>query len=645
MAKPPSKSLYTLLNRLFDAQSSVSSAREDLTAASALPSSWTRTVALARASIELQDRITEALTLACEIVSEDGPDVLGSREMVVLVRRACELEHEVVKIAQEEKKELMMDGIPVLYGNVVRDDAMARAGSGLGLLGRAQSLVAAGFLAGPTYKAESVAAYDPSTKPHPLSTPLARFRLHRPLLPSTIPSTQRAFAEARCEIQQQYTWRPHRTALGAGVLALTGFNGFRNGDPALELVNLDAPPKKGRWNEWGIPVRLGLKGNDTEVCLDSGRRLVYIADDKRVKSYRWAEDTWAEARGAGAEPRTLPVHTLDAKGFDRAVMLRENGARLVRAGKAGIAVWSIDTLPTHGPEGTDVVGREMRSAASLFDDDDVEHSSGAPPTQTVVSAPALRDIRTWAALPADGNGAIVARASRNGVERVDLVATRLSGRYVGQGGVPNTIRTSKQDANGFVTTGSGAVRLYDARVPAPVLAVVHGKEDVEAGLYEHIGGHPFIIIGGTTSEQITVWDVRARRPLYELSTGNNEVSSMEWDAPRQTLYAATDCTYRTWLGTREGYRPARFDRMKRPSPDDEGSDEDEDEKKDLYKDDPWDAKSKCWPREAYHLEHSFGYPLDSGEHRIYRYKFTPGADPSVLPDYGDAKLGESIFQF
>lgn len=138
--------------------------------------------------------------------------------------------------------------------------------------------------------------------------------------------------------------------------------------------------------------------------------------------------------------------------------------------------------------------------------------------------------------------------------------------------------------------------------------------------------------GCTKTECIKVWDPRARAMLYELSTGNNGVASMEWDAPRSTLYAATDCIYMDRMGNHHDYRPAKIpgSRQEHPTVSDkvkkedvqmgEGSDDGEDWKDnegddDEEDDDDYDG-DYFWPDRATHKETHFGYAFDSGEHRL-----------------------------
>lgn len=76
-----------------------------------------------------------------------------------------------------------------------------------------------------------------------------------------------------------------------------------------------------------------------------------------------------------------------------------------------------------------------------------------------------------------------------------------------------------------------------------------------------------------------------------------------------------------------------------------------------------DDYEKCWPAPAWHFEDYYEYPFDSGNHRIcksarqlftewrhlqwfgdpVRYAFKENPDTSVLPEYGDAGVGESFW--
>lgn len=116
-----------------------------------------------------------------------------------------------------------------------------------------------------------------------------------------------------------------------------------------------------------------------------------------------------------------------------------------------------------------------------------------------------------------------------------------------------------------------------------------------------------------------MWDVRARKAVYELATGNNMVASLAWDSKRSSLYAATECGHIDRLGFYHDYRKAHIPNWAHRDPSivpvegrvDESLDVDEE-----FGDDNLVVGELCWPDRAYHGEDHFGYAFDSGEHRL-----------------------------
>lgn len=115
------------------------------------------------------------------------------------------------------------------------------------------------------------------------------------------------------------------------------------------------------------------------------------------------------------------------------------------------------------------------------------------------------------------------------------------------------------------------------------------------------------------THSVRLWDVTAQRCMYELSTGNNEVHAMAWDAPHHTLYAATECDFRDRLGYWHNYRRYKMPPWEREERlaagtmnDVQGDEELEDA----------DYEGRCWPKRSFRGEDYFGYAFDSGEHRL-----------------------------
>lgn len=118
-----------------------------------------------------------------------------------------------------------------------------------------------------------------------------------------------------------------------------------------------------------------------------------------------------------------------------------------------------------------------------------------------------------------------------------------------------------------------------------------------------------LFTGGTSSQQIKMWDVRGHSVVYELATGNNEVTALGWDSGRSRLYAATECSYMDRMGYNHDYRRAKMPKGDGGDDDDDDEDEDED-------DDYLEGDEKMWPERAYHGEDYFGYMFDAGDHRV-----------------------------
>jgi hypothetical protein len=110
--------------------------------------------------------------------------------------------------------------------------------------------------------------------------------------------------------------------------------------------------------------------------------------------------------------------------------------------------------------------------------------------------------------------------------------------------------------------------------------------------------------------------------LYELATGNNRVISLAWDAPRQSLYAATSCSYVDRFGGSHGYREAKihgdaegWGEAKASSSNVEDDDDEMDENEETDEN-YYDGEKQMWPGRAFHNERSFGYALDCGTHAL-----------------------------
>ncbi|KAG6814634.1 hypothetical protein H0H93_012806, partial [Arthromyces matolae] len=138
-----------------------------------------------------------------------------------------------------------------------------------------------------------------------------------------------------------------------------------------------------------------------------------------------------------------------------------------------------------------------------------------------------------------------------------------------------------------------------------------------------------LFTGAAERQEITLWDIRTTTAVYDLSTGNTNVTNLAWDCVRNTLYATAECDYVLRSGDYYDYRIARMPQF---LIDEEiGADRDSDFE---YIDE--DEHDFCWPRTAFHEEDYFGYLYDAGAHVLLEYKFKENPDTKILPEYGQA---------
>ncbi|KAI0309299.1 hypothetical protein OF83DRAFT_1158930 [Amylostereum chailletii] len=558
---------------------------------------------VAKARDRLLSKICDTLRDAAE------GEMLEAEELEELVDVAVTLERTVLERSHMEN---WMDTgtIPLFCGNVVKEEVKVNLSDS-----NAKEFLAIMAMASPqiskdqlkeVYDQIVVKPYDPARQPSVHTTPLALFSQTPPSPPPSPNPHLQAFFEARCEVRSRRTYHSIGLIQAGGILAAVGVGGDSLRNPCLVLYNLNHPEPGSNSDYEDVNVRLSDAAR--HFHLDPSRQLVYLADKERIKSYRWTVHD-------GGLVTSLPVHTLKSWDHSGAISVREGGAKLFRSGEKGIAIWDIDAMPTHGERGRTRIGEEMTwdffDTPRDYTSGEIEASTGAPATTTVTSD-ALANIDVWKSHPSDPNQMLARYKQKYSIASVDLETQRVVSRFVGHGAFVDSFGTNAADPHCFVTGArDGGVRFFDSRLPVPVWAIEHGSEVIESVLYEQIGDRPFVIIGGTSSEQIKVWDARARASIYELSTGNNEVGALLWDAERQTLYASTESPHNR-NGRNAGYRRAKFPRNN-----------------------PHSGCGLVWPTHAYHQEMEFGYPLDSGYNRLFSYRFAQEADVTVLPEFSD----------
>ena len=230
--------------------------------------------------------------------------------------------------------------------------------------------------------------------------------------------------------------------------------------------------------------------------MDSDRKLIFLGDNDRIKSFSWGPDA------EGKLPKRLPnVHTMNSgrAEYDGPLAILPDG-RLARAGKGKMAIWNLDTLEKHQDNPGTLIGegtvnldyswrdshrRIERSSGSKADSVvafayDPEYEPGAwhwhAPSQLMLCAEKAEERKSFACISMD-------------VERGQRVA-----RYLGHGYEVERFATSVAEPNVFWTAGGdGYARMFDVRRPLPVLTFDTGVQSEACADIVYI--HPDAIPG------------------------------------------------------------------------------------------------------------------------------------------------------
>ncbi|KAM5539292.1 hypothetical protein V8D89_007165 [Ganoderma adspersum] len=498
----------------------------------------------------------------------------------------------------------------------------------------------------------------PWTQLHPLcphSTRLSRFRAADKTSATDATPLAQTIYQARCEVSTDSTIvSPFSAAMSpdCSVLGVLSAGGYKESDPLLNLYYLD--DKNSNVRSAGgstgsgfrrIIIELRLSRAAYSLAMDDTHKLAFVGDEHRVKSYAWGNDV---SFGDYRARRRDNVHTLNSKDFEGPLAMLPGG-RVARGGKGRAAIWKIDDLETH--EGTGVrIGDAFDDEYMYRDLSAVEDSAGSAPHTTIAFDERERMPAVWRWHGPTGKmlcdeGHPRALPGRYGCFLIGPQG-RTAATFLGHGGFVQAMSVSAGDAHLFATACSdGYARLFDVRTHLPVVTFDASQvsDECAAVCFVHPDGVPTLFTGGKRHENITLWDVRAKKTVYELATGNNQVRSMAWDGARSTLYAATICAHVDGTSYGSEYRVARVLRWARKDPSKYPDDYDDEPGNVHEEDDPRDAWHRermevrnggCnWPKHARHTEDFFGYAWDAGWHNLARYRFREDADTTMLPDY------------
>jgi WD40 repeat protein len=331
---------------------------------------------------------------------------------------------------------------------------------------------------------DSSDSYYYTKRPHDNTSLLARFRdeIPPPDLSDASPSSRAVF-QARVEITSALRHMPIQLSLpiNSPHLAFLQTCGNNGKSPLLSLFYCDV---EAEYFCKEVTVNPGLVGVATHIASDAERKLIWIADDDRIKSFSTVD-------GAGL----LRRHTLRSRNSGP-IALVENGSRILRAGMSGIETWNVDSLCTHGSTGKRRIGPGKLELPEFTwhdecDMEDLEFSTGQMPDSTVTNI--THDPRIWSPFH-NTQSMLVAPVDSYSCLSVDLAAGyAVTNRYLGHGGNVHCFSTSPADANSFLTACSdGIIRLFDVRENLPRLSidVGAGNESISSALYVHVDGLP-----------------------------------------------------------------------------------------------------------------------------------------------------------
>lgn len=332
--------------------------------------------------------------------------------------------------------------------------------------------------------------YNPQAVPSFNSTPLAAFK-KKPDSLQTDAQTN-ALREARCEIQTYRICSPIRLVVGGGAVVVQGCGGYKQRDPTLDILKLGLST-----TDFDDFRQTAVEQGHLDICyqqpvIDGSKRLLWTADEKRVKS---TEFEFGEDNDRSIEP----MHTFDSSGFTGPIALINDGAQLLRSGRNELAIWDTTSAPTHASSAKNIIGKRLPRSTwentwrSLDDDGYIEKSSGSPFT-TRLSFHENVDkaiISNWTPNPSMRNKGMICASddTKYAVFGLDIETGKKISQYLGHGALVPEISTTAHDNNVFLTScQDGAARLYDVRVPMPTITMFTAAEKIMTSALVSSGG-------------------------------------------------------------------------------------------------------------------------------------------------------------
>lgn len=318
---------------------------------------------------------------------------------------------------------------------------------------------------------------------------MSRFRRNVVIPPADTHPIANIVFEARCEVTHDNTCSPIRLAQSSdgACLAMTGAGGYKNRDPYVQYWLTGGADEDSSFYLHDKTLETGLGDIARHVVCDDAWKLVFAADDDRVKSFSW-------------DHKGRAVHTMNSTAHSGPLALLPGG-RLVRAGKGSALVWNLDTLETHG-EGkkTKKIGEGKYTLEDSWRDcdsvDAVEPSTGSPAHTTLKFANSEVSIGAWRYHRSTSHMLCGEDSQANRGYRafsMDLERGAVVTRFLGHGGDVTEFSTSEGDPHAFATSATdGYARVYDVRHPLPVFTfdVEQSLGSCEAVAFAHLDGIP-----------------------------------------------------------------------------------------------------------------------------------------------------------
>ncbi|KAF6253262.1 hypothetical protein COO60DRAFT_434032 [Scenedesmus sp. NREL 46B-D3] len=426
-----------------------------------------------------------------------------------------------------------------------------------------------------------------------------------------------------------------------------------------------------------VHYKHGLFGHVGQVCADAGNALVWVAadDGARVKAFRApaslggprCKDAACNRSDNGMELQY--TFCCDWEGENAG--LHVAGTKVFAAmGSGALLTWDIAELapqqdwkvseralnwddPMDEDDGSDIyVGDLDCRDTDGMDLDDLECSKGTAPhallrLQRPAGADSCFAVRQTCLLAAAGAPDTLAAACSalyphtNIVISYDLETQRAKRLLVGHLGEIMDISPAPASWHGaphvFATASrSGDVKIWDVRSRGGAAAVTLGSASdrgmlavaLVAGSSSSSGsgssrlGAGLCCFAGGLSQSVWAWDVRGGQgqALYELSTGNLDVSALAWHEPSSSLIASCDSSYEDRMG---GCYREDFERVGGGSGG--GDDEDEDD------DESFDEDERWWPNKATHGAKDFPAYFAKSRSAVLCYTFSSSPSQQVPP--------------